>query len=135
MAKTSRFDSTNRTLISLARLNRPGGKRLYWTVVTIVVAAACIIFLGPLYWMVTGGLKTSLEYAQNPPTLIPKHPSLTNYSDAWTDLDLGRLILNTAFYAFGALAFQIVLDVTAAFAFSKLKPSSPGSSSPRCSPP
>jgi multiple sugar transport system permease protein len=118
----AKIDSTNRTLISHARLNRPGGRRLYWTVVIVVVLVSSIIFLGPLYWMITGGLKSSFEYAQNPPTLVPKHPLFSNYTDAWKDLSLGRLILNTLFYAFGALAFQIVLDVLAAFAFSKLKP-------------
>jgi multiple sugar transport system permease protein len=119
MAKT---DTTNRTLISHARINRTNGKLIYWAVVVVVIILSCLVFLGPLYWMVTGGLKSAFEYAQNPPTLLPKHPLVSNYVDAWKDLTLGRLILNTLFYAFGALAFQIVLDVLAAFAFSKLRP-------------
>ena len=57
-----------------------------------------------------------------PPTLVPAHPQLGNYSTAWSDADLGRLLWNTTFYAVGALAFQLVFDVGAAYAFSKLRP-------------
>jgi multiple sugar transport system permease protein len=116
------IDSANRTLISPARLTRSSGKRVYWLLVVVVVVVFSIAFLGPLYWQVTGGLKSGAEIAQVPPTLIPKHPQLGNYKDAWTALTLGRLLLNTVWYAFGALAFQLVFDVSAAYAFSKLRP-------------
>jgi multiple sugar transport system permease protein len=111
-----------RTLISSARLNQPGGRRTYRILVVLVIVLFTIVFTGPLYWMVTGGLKSGPEVAQVPPTLYPKHPEPRNYADAWTALSLARLLLNTAWYAFGALAFQLVLDVAAAFAFSKLRP-------------
>jgi multiple sugar transport system permease protein len=111
-----------RTLISSARLNQPGGRRIYWALVVLVIVLFTLVFTGPLYWMVTGGLKSGQEVAQVPPTLYPEHPQLGNYADAWTALSLARLIWNTAWYAFGALAFQLVLDVAAAFAFSKLRP-------------
>ena len=122
-------ETATRTLISPARLNRSGasastGSSSSWSILLFT-----LVFLGPLYWMVTGGLKTGQEIAQVPPTLFPQHPKLSNYATAWSDLDLGRLMLNTIFYAFGALAFQLVLDVAAAFAFSKLRPDSATSSS------
>jgi multiple sugar transport system permease protein len=115
-------ETATRTLIAPSRLNRPSGKRVYWALVVLVVIAFSIAFLGPLYWMVTGGLKSGHEIAQIPPTLTPKHPEWDNYSRAWTALTLGRLLLNTVVYAFGALAFQLVLGVGAAYAFSKLRP-------------
>jgi multiple sugar transport system permease protein len=115
-------ETATRTLIAGARLNRPASKRIYWAIVIVTVIVFSFVFLGPLYWMVSGGLKSGHEIAQIPPTLIPKHPELKNYSDAWAQLSLGRLILNTFYYAFGALAFQLVLGVGAAFAFSKLRP-------------
>src|SRR6185369_11131354 len=113
------IQAANRTLISPARLNRAGGRRVYWVLVVVVVVAFSVAFLGPLYWMVTGGLKTGQEIAQVPPTLFPADPDPGNYADAWTNLELGRLLLNTLWYAFGALAFQLVFGVTAAYAFSK----------------
>jgi len=113
---------STRTLISPARLNRPDGRRTYWILVILTIVVFTFVFTGPLYWMVTGGLKTGQEVAQVPPTLFPEHPDPHNYADAWTALSIGRLLFNTIYYALGALAFQLVLDVAAAYAFSKLRP-------------
>jgi multiple sugar transport system permease protein len=112
----------SRTLISPARLNTKGGRRTYRTIVILVVLAFSVAFLGPLYWMVTGGLKSGREIAQIPPTLVPEDPQWSNYADAWVGLDLDRLLFNTVWYALGALAFQLVFGVAAAYAFSKLRP-------------
>jgi multiple sugar transport system permease protein len=111
-----------RTLISPSRLNRPAGRRVYWALVIFVVVTFSFIFLGPLYWMVTGALKSGKEIAQVPPTLFPADPNPSNYKDAWIDIELGRLLLNTIWYAVGALGFQLVFGVMAAYAFSKLRP-------------
>ena len=120
MAKS--YGTATRTLISSTRLKRPAAKRIYWLMVILIVVAFSIIFLGPLYWMVTGALKSPSEFANIPPTLAPKHMHWSDYKDAWSDLHLARLLWNTTYYAFGALAFQLVLDIGAAFAFSKLRP-------------
>jgi multiple sugar transport system permease protein len=116
------IETAARTLISPARLRRPAARRAYWTIVVLVVILFTVVFTGPLYWMVTGALKSGPEVAQVPPTLYPQHPQPGNYTEAWTALSLGRLLLNTMWYAFGALAFQLVFDVAAAYAFSKLRP-------------
>jgi multiple sugar transport system permease protein len=121
MAKKQQYAGT-RTLVSHAQLTRGRGKVLYWTLLVIVVAIFTLIFIGPLYWMITGALKSGQEIAQTPPTLFPKDPQPQNYSDAWSRLNLAKLLFNTAYYAFGALAFQLVLDTAAAYALSKLRP-------------
>ncbi|WP_328536261.1 carbohydrate ABC transporter permease [Streptomyces sp. NBC_00344] len=111
-----------RTLISPAQLGRPRGKAVYWGVLTLVVLLFTLVFLGPLYWMVTGGLKTAQEFAESPPTTVPRSFHPENYSHAWNVMQLSKLLLNTLYYAFGALAFQLVLDVAAAYSLSKLRP-------------
>jgi multiple sugar transport system permease protein len=111
-----------RTVISSAQLRRPGGKLVYWATFSALAVLFALVFLFPLYWMFTGGLKSAQQIIQIPPTLVPPHPQLSNYSTAWTEADLGRLLWNTTFYAGGALAFQLVFDVGAAYAFSKLRP-------------
>ncbi|MFF0728212.1 carbohydrate ABC transporter permease [Streptomyces sp. NPDC004134] len=113
---------SQRTLISPAVLARPRGKALYWTAFALVMVVFTLAFIGPLYWMVTSGLKSSQEFAQTPPTLVPGEAQPENYSEAWSVLDLSRLLLNTCVYAFGALAFQLVFDVAAAYSLSKLRP-------------
>jgi multiple sugar transport system permease protein len=111
-----------RTLVSHAQLTRGRGKALYWALLVLVVVTFTLIFIGPLYWMITGALKSGQEIAQTPPTLFPKDPQPQNYTDAWNRLNLAKLLFNTAYYAFGALAFQLVLDTAAAYALSKLRP-------------
>ena len=88
-----------------------------------VIAGTCVaIYLFPLYWMATSGLKSASEVLQSPPTLVPHTFNFGNYGNAWSDLNLGRFIFNTAYYAIGALVLQLVFDVAAAFALSKLRP-------------
>lgn len=113
---------STRTLISPAQIARPRGKVVYWVTFVLVVALFTLVFLGPLYWMVTGGLKTTQEIVQSPPTLVPDALHPENYTRAWDVMDLSGLLFNTLYYAFGALAFQLVLDVAAAYSLSRLRP-------------
>ena len=115
-------DSYARSLISATQLNRARGKIVYRIVLTAVIVIFTLIFIGPMYFLFTDGLKSTQEAIATPPTLFPHalHPS--SYSTAWTEFSLGRLLLNTLYYAFGALAFQLVFDVAAAYALSKLRP-------------
>jgi multiple sugar transport system permease protein len=111
-----------RTLISPAQLGRRRGKVVYWVVFALVMVLFTLVFLGPMYWMVSGGLKTTQEFVKAPPTLVPSSVHPGNYGDAWRVMDLAKLLGNTLYYAFGALAFQLVLDVAAAYSLSKLRP-------------
>jgi multiple sugar transport system permease protein len=113
---------TTRTLVSPAALRRPRGRIAYRAVLALVVAVFTAVFLGPLYLLVTDGLKSTQEVNRNPPTWFPSHLVFSTYGTAWRELDLSRLLVNTLWYAFGALAFQLVLDVAAAYALSKLRP-------------
>lgn len=114
--------NATRTLVSHSQLRRGKGKTIYWTLVIGVVVVFTLMFIGPLYWMVTGALKSGQEIAQAPPTLFPADPQPQNYSEAWNTLNLGKLLFNTFYYAFGALLFQLVFDTAAAYALSKLRP-------------
>ena len=116
------IEPRTRSLVSQVQLDRPVGRTLYWIVFWTLMVLFAAVFLFPLYWMVTGGLKSAKEIVQTPPTVVPHHAHPSNYVSAWNDADLGRLILNTVMYAVGALGFQLVFDVAAAYAFSKLRP-------------
>ncbi|WP_299537183.1 carbohydrate ABC transporter permease [uncultured Streptomyces sp.] len=113
---------STRTLISPAQLARPRGKVLYWVTLVLVVGLFTLVFLGPLYWLASSGLKSTQEAVQIPPTLVPDAVHTENYSRAWEVMDLARLLFNTLYYAFGALAFQLVFDVAAAYSLSRLRP-------------
>ncbi|MDH6213039.1 carbohydrate ABC transporter permease [Streptomyces pseudovenezuelae] len=113
---------STRTLVSPAALARPRGRAIYWSVFSGVVLLFALAFLFPVYWMVTGAMKSPDEVTQTPPTLIPKHWHLTGYTDAWDLMQLPQHLWNTVVQAAGAWFFQLVLCTAAAYALSKLKP-------------
>jgi multiple sugar transport system permease protein len=115
-------DTSTRTLISSAQLNRPGGRIIYRIVLTLVIVIFTLIFIGPLYFLFSDGLKSTQEAIQVPPTIIPAHVHPSTYVTAWSRVGIGRLLFNTLYYAFGALALQLIFDVAAAYALSKLRP-------------
>jgi multiple sugar transport system permease protein len=111
-----------RTLVSPLALRSPRGRILYWTILTLTIVGFTGAFVFPLYWMVTGALKSPDELAQIPPSFFPKTFDLGVYADAWEQLQLGVFLKNTALYAGGAWLFTLAVDVTAAYALSKLRP-------------
>ncbi|GAB3822748.1 carbohydrate ABC transporter permease [Kribbella italica] len=111
-----------RTLVSPLSLRTWHGKLVYWTVLVVVVVGFTIAFVFPLYWMVTGALKSPDELAQIPPSFFPKDYDFGVYKEAWEQLQLGVFLRNTALYAGGAWLFTLLVDVTAAYALSKLRP-------------
>ena len=114
--------SAPRTLVSPATLARPRGRTVYWTVFTVVLVLFALAFLFPVYWMVTGAMKSPDEVARTPPTLVPEHWRLGGYTDAWDLMQLPQHLWNTVVQAAGAWAFQLVLCTAAAYALSRLRP-------------
>jgi multiple sugar transport system permease protein len=103
-------------------LRTPRGRIVYWTLLTVTVVGFTGAFVFPLYWMVTGALKSPDELAQIPPSFFPKHFDFHVYVDAWQQLQLGVFLKNTVLYAGGAWLFTLAVDVSAAYALSKLRP-------------
>jgi multiple sugar transport system permease protein len=113
---------TERGLVSPLALRTRRGQAAYWTVLTLIVVVFTVVFVFPLYWMATGALKTPEELAQIPPSLLPSKADFAVYKEAWDQLDLGLFLRNTVLYAGGAWLFTLGVDVTAAYALSKLRP-------------
>jgi len=115
-------DAASRTLISEADLNRGRNKIIYWTCFVIAFIVFVVAFIFPLYWMFASAFKSPKEYALPTPTIVPHSFHPENYSDAWTRLNVARFFFNTAYYTIGGWLLQILIDVTAAYALSKLRP-------------
>ncbi|MFJ3197231.1 carbohydrate ABC transporter permease [Streptomyces griseoviridis] len=113
---------STRTLVSPATLARPRGRAVYWTVFTGIVVLFALAFLFPVYWMVSGAMKSPDEIARTPPTLVPHDWHLGGYTDAWDLMQLPEHLWNTVVQAAGAWLFQLVLCTAAAYALSKLRP-------------
>ncbi|MCG5218529.1 carbohydrate ABC transporter permease [Streptosporangium sp. KLBMP 9127] len=111
-----------RGVVSPHTLTTRRGRVLYWTVLILVVTSFTAAFVFPLYWMITGALKSPEELAQIPPTFFPTAFDFGVYAEAWELLDLGLFLRNTVLYAGGAWLLTLAFDVSAAYALSKLRP-------------
>src|SRR6266568_2117794 len=114
------FDAaSDRTLVSPLAFRRPSGRVIYWVVFTLLLLST-LITLGPLYWMFSGALKSSIELVQTPPTFWPLHPGWDNYINAWNVLQIPLYFENTLILAIGAVLLQFLVSATAAYSLSKL---------------
>jgi multiple sugar transport system permease protein len=124
-ARLSAEDSGERTLVPPMLLARPAARAIYWTVFALLLISTLLTF-GPLYWMASSALKSSIEIFRTPPTIWPLHPAWGNYAVAWNVLQYPRYFANTLILAGGAVLLQFAVSATAAFALSKLRPAGKG---------
>ncbi len=80
-----------------------------------------LIVLFPFYWMIISSLKTLEEYRLNVPTFWPKTIVWGNYAEAFTEANLGKLFLNTAYVGIVSTLLSLVITVLSAFAFARLE--------------
>ena len=80
-----------------------------------------LIVLFPFYWMIISSLKTLEEYRMSVPSFWPKTVMFSNYADAFTTANLGRLFLNTMYVGIVSTLLSLVITVLSAFAFARLE--------------
>ena len=80
-----------------------------------------LIVLFPFYWMISSSLKSLAEYRMSVPTFWPKTVMLSNYAEAFTTANLGRLFLNTLYVGVVSTLLSLVITVLSAFAFARLE--------------
>ncbi len=85
----------------------------------LIVMAIIVLF--PFYWMIISSLKTLAEYRLTVPTFWPQKLMFSNYAEAFTTANLGRLFLNTAFVGIVSTLLSLVITVLSAFAFARLE--------------
>ncbi|MGC2169175.1 MAG: carbohydrate ABC transporter permease [Acidimicrobiales bacterium] len=84
----------------------------------IIAVMLALTSLGPLLYMV------SLSFQPNggllgATVLIPTHPTVQNYVQAWTENSFSRYFLNSLVVAFATVAITVVFASLAAFAFAR----------------
>ncbi len=93
--------------------------RIAGTYLFLSIMALIIIF--PFYWMVISSLKTLNEYQQNIPTFWPKQIMISNYAEAFSAGNLGRLFFNTAYVGIVSTILSLVITILTAFALARLE--------------
>ena len=91
------------------------------SMVYLFLIAMAVIVLFPFYWMIISSLKSLPEYRLSVPTFFPKKILLSNYAQAFTTANLGRLFLNTMYVGVVSTLLSLVITVLSAFAFARLE--------------
>ena len=89
------------------------------TYVLLVFWALIVLF--PFYWMVLTSVKSYGAYnSEYIPKFFTLSPTLRNYADAFTQVPLGKYLLNTTIFTIVTTAVMLVVITLAAFAFARL---------------
>jgi len=85
--------------------------------VWVIVGLLLVVVVYPLFWLLTGSLKTQEEFLNNPTWALPEDwTNFDNYVEAWTTGNLDVYIRNSILAVVPALFFTIVFGVAAGFA-------------------
>jgi sn-glycerol 3-phosphate transport system permease protein len=82
---------------------------------------ALVLVGTPIYWMVSGSLKTTSEIFTIPPAWIPHHPRWSNFTDAWHAAPFGRFYVNSLIITSVGTAIKLVNAVLTAYALVFLR--------------
>lgn len=81
-----------------------------------------LVVLFPFYWMLLTSVKSYGSYnAEHIPSFFTLSPTLQNYVDAFTTVNLGRYLLNTLIFTLATTAIMLVVITLSAFAFARLE--------------
>jgi multiple sugar transport system permease protein len=110
------------TFTSSNDLRRPGTAFALRAVQVLTLLVLVAIGIGPLYWTVKGAVSSPTEMVTNPLRLWPAEAELGNFARAFTELHVGRYLANTVTVVIGSWAVQLLVAMTAGFAFAVIRP-------------
>ena len=101
------------------RAKRRGRVRRVITYVLLSIWALIVLF--PFYWMLLTSVKSYSAYnAEYIPSFFTLSPTLQNYIDAFTTVNLARYFTNTVIFTLATTAIMMVVIIFAAYAFARL---------------
>ena len=101
------------------RADRPRGWRLVGRYTVLGVVAAVVLF--PIYAVLLQALKSGPDALDHPSSLLPTHLTLDTITTAWTDGNLGRMMLNSMLVSLLVTAGVMLTSLLSAYAFAFLR--------------
>jgi sn-glycerol 3-phosphate transport system permease protein len=87
----------------------------------IAMAVVVLLIMVPIFWMLSGSLKTNAEILTFPPQWLPTNPQWHNYSDAWNAAPFGRFYLNTIITTLAGTTLELTNACLTAYALAFLR--------------
>jgi ABC-type glycerol-3-phosphate transport system permease component len=87
-----------------------------------VILIICALWMMlPFFWMISTSLKTQDEALEFPPNPLPRKVLISNYFEAFKQVDFSRYFLNTLIMTFGTTLLVFITSTFAAYAFARLR--------------
>ena len=88
---------------------------------TCLLLVPAVLHGFPIFYMLSVSFKEAAEAYQFPPSLLPSHPVLSNYSDALHAAPLWQFMLNSLIAALGITVIQMLTSILAAYALARIE--------------
>jgi ABC-type glycerol-3-phosphate transport system permease component len=101
---------------------QPGlfGTRRTTRVRLVLAVLLALLSLGPLLYMLSLSFQNN-NFLLGNTVLIPNHPTVSNYEQAWSENSFGHYFFNSLFVAISTVVVTVALASLAAFAFARYK--------------
>ena len=86
-----------------------------------LAVGGALLFLLPLFWMISSSLKPDYQVLEYPPRWLPNPVRWANYAEALTYVPFGRYTLNTLFIASMTIFGHLLSCTLVAYAFARLQ--------------
>ncbi len=97
-------------------------EKIIKTITYSLLTLWAVSVLFPFYWMVLTSFKSYSSYnGEFVPKFYVTNPTIQNYVDAFTAVNLGQYLINTLIFTVLTTLLMLVVIIPAAFAFSRLE--------------
>ncbi len=87
-----------------------------------VAMTGTVLLVGlPIWWMISGSLKSTEEIYTFPPEWIPRNPRWGNFREAWNSAPFGRFYVNSIITTVGGSALEVINATMSAYALAFLR--------------
>lgn len=100
---------------------RPAALYVRRTIQYAVMLLASVLFMLPIFWLVTSSLKTQGQVFANPPVWLPDPPQWGNYPEAMRRAPLMLWLRNTTIITGLAIVGNLLSSSLVAFSFARLR--------------
>lgn len=85
----------------------------------ILLTVGALVMVAPFIWMLSTSFKPQAETITFPPQLLPKRPTLENYTQVFERLNMVRLYMNTAYVAVVKTVVNVYTSTLIGYVFGK----------------
>lgn len=85
----------------------------------LLLTAALVVALAPVYWMLTISLKAEVDQFASPPAWLLFSPTFAHYYDAFVSRSFGQYLITSAIVAIASTACALVLGTLAAYSLAR----------------